>query len=647
MDEDKPKEQLLEEMATLRRRVADLETAGLDPAQSRCAFREDAAKLKAILETTVDGMITINERAIVQSFNKAAERIFGYPADEIIGKNVNTLMPSPYRENHDAYVGNYLSTGIRKIIGIGREVTGRRKDGSTFPLYLAVSEVPVDQGRLFAGILRDVTELKRATDEIKSVAKFPEEAPNPVLRAAGDGRLLYANPGSELFLKTVNVRVDESLPDRWRELIRDSLRLGAVREVEERCGDTVYSMALAPIMDGGYVNIYGRDITERKRAEEDLRASEQKHRTLVESSSDAILLVDTERRIVSFNGAFLQLFGFKWYEVAGKSMRILHPDDASFVSFGETAYPEIEEKGFFRTEWTLVRKDGGHVPVEETFSAIRSPDGSASGFVAVLRDITQRKQTEAELERYRDRLEEMVLEKTRDLENAHKALLQKEKLKTLGAISAELAHEIRNPLMSIGGFAKRLKAKYPDASEVDIIVNESWRLEKILDRISNYLKPVELRPQESSVTAIITESVDLLSHELDREVVALDLHLAPGLPHAYVDPGILIQVIINVIRNASKVMNQGGRITIETFESDLNIHVYVKAPITGVKVKDPEHMFLPFGEDRHTPSMPICFRLLKDMGGLLTFQQEEDSVVFAATLLKALHPHSEVDEMTG
>lgn len=138
-------------------------------------LREKAARLQAILDTTVDGMITIDERAVVLSFNKAAEKIFGYPAAEVIGRNVNILMPSPYRENHDTYVANYLKTGNRKIIGRGREVRGRRADGSTFPLYLAVSEVRVEDRRFFAGILRDITGIKQAEEALRRAKDELEE----------------------------------------------------------------------------------------------------------------------------------------------------------------------------------------------------------------------------------------------------------------------------------------------------------------------------------------------------------------------------------------------------------------------------------------------------------------------------------------
>lgn len=130
------------------------------------ALRETEAKARAILETTVDAVITIDERGLIESFNSAAERIFGYQAEEVIGRNVKVLMPEPYRGEHDGYIRSYRETGRRKIIGIGREVVGRRKDGDTFPMDLAVSEVELEGRTIFTGVIRDISDRRRLEHEI-------------------------------------------------------------------------------------------------------------------------------------------------------------------------------------------------------------------------------------------------------------------------------------------------------------------------------------------------------------------------------------------------------------------------------------------------------------------------------------------------
>jgi two-component system sensor kinase FixL len=121
------------------------------------------AHLQSILDTVPEAMIVIDERGIIQSFSSAAERLFGCSAEEAIGKNVKELMPEPYRGNHDGYMQRYLNTGERRIIGIGRVVVGRRIDGSTFPMELAVGEMKSGNRRFFTGFIRDLTE-RQQTD---------------------------------------------------------------------------------------------------------------------------------------------------------------------------------------------------------------------------------------------------------------------------------------------------------------------------------------------------------------------------------------------------------------------------------------------------------------------------------------------------
>jgi PAS domain S-box-containing protein len=130
--------------------------------RSEEALRESEGRLRAIVDTAVDCIITIDERGRITSFNPAATRLFGYAPEEVWDRNINLLMPAPYHEEHDGYLKNYVTTGLKKIIGIGREVTGRRKDGTLFPMDLAVSETRLGNRRIFTGIVRDISERKRA-----------------------------------------------------------------------------------------------------------------------------------------------------------------------------------------------------------------------------------------------------------------------------------------------------------------------------------------------------------------------------------------------------------------------------------------------------------------------------------------------------
>ena len=129
-------------------------------------------RLEAIFESAVDGILAIDEHGIIESVNRAAVEMFGYERDKLIGANVSVLMPNPDRDQHDGYIENYLRTGEAKIIGIGREVVGRRSDGTEFPLYLAVSEGRLGSRKVFTGIVRDLTDLRLAEDRARAAEQL-------------------------------------------------------------------------------------------------------------------------------------------------------------------------------------------------------------------------------------------------------------------------------------------------------------------------------------------------------------------------------------------------------------------------------------------------------------------------------------------
>lgn len=156
------------EMAKARKGKAAKAVGGTSTlADAERALRLSEAHLRSVLETVPDAIIVIDDHGIIESFSPAAERLFGYKEAAVVGRNVNMLMPSPYREQHDGYLARYLTTGERRIIGIGRVVVGQRADGSTFPMELAVGEITLDdRRRLFTGFVRDITERQTTRERL-------------------------------------------------------------------------------------------------------------------------------------------------------------------------------------------------------------------------------------------------------------------------------------------------------------------------------------------------------------------------------------------------------------------------------------------------------------------------------------------------
>ncbi|MBQ0725362.1 MAG: PAS domain S-box protein, partial [Cycloclasticus sp.] len=253
--------------------------------------KDKQTRLQAVIESSIEGIITINNMGIVESVNPMALKMFGYSKDELIGKNINLLMPEPYHSEHDSYLQHYKQTGVKKIIGIGREVTGLCKDGSVFPMELSVSEMNINGQQMFSGLVRDITERKNFELEIQN----REARYRSVITTVIDGIItidqhgliesmnpaaekIFGYPFSEAKGKNLKILMPESYHSEYDQFLLNYISkgeaktVGIAREVSgKRKNGVIFPMELSisELQVDGKRLFSGlvRDITERKRVD--------------------------------------------------------------------------------------------------------------------------------------------------------------------------------------------------------------------------------------------------------------------------------------------------------------------------------------------------------------------------------------------
>ncbi len=258
-------------------------------------LRDTNERLRSVIDSAVDGIVVIDSRGQIESFNRGAERLFGYPASEVVGHNVSALMPSPYREEHDGYLARYLTTGSAHIIGIGREVIGRRRDGTTFPLHLSVGEMAVGGERKFTGVLHDLSDRVSLEKQLRSSEArwraIVESAVDAIVVIDAHGRVEAFNPAAERLFgysepeirgRNVNVLMPSPYHEEHDQYIARYQAthvkkiIGIGREVTGRRKDGStfpLHLSVAEMVLDGETKFTGilHDLTERSRIEGQLR----------------------------------------------------------------------------------------------------------------------------------------------------------------------------------------------------------------------------------------------------------------------------------------------------------------------------------------------------------------------------------------
>jgi PAS domain S-box-containing protein len=469
----------------LRRVNEDLET---QVGTSAADLRDANARLQSVIDSAVDGIIVIDARGTIEAFNPAAERLFGYPASEAIGRNVSMLMPSPDHEGHDAYLARYLETGAAKIIGVGREVTGRRRDGSEFPLHLSVGEMSVQGERKFTGMLHD--------------------------------------------------------------------------------------------------------LSERVRLEQQLRASESRWRSVIDSAVDGIVVIDAHGRIEAFNPAAERLFGYEEREVLGRNVNVLMPapyheeHDTYLARHLATGGQKIIGTG---REVSGLRRDGTTFPLH--LAVGKMTVGGARKFTGILHDLSARVQMEQQLR-------------------------EQSSLVRLGEMAAVIAHEVKNPLAGVRGAIQVIGSRLPkgtkDAGMIQEIVSRIDALTALMQDLLLFARPPQPKPALVDMMTVVTTTAELMAGDPSLRDVRVTIDGTSPLIMADVE--LLKIVFVNLLVNAAHAMKGRGtiRVSFSAIPDACQIAVADDGP--GIPTDVLDKIFVPFFTTKSRGSglgLPTAKRLVE------------------------------------
>ncbi len=562
------------------------------------ALRESEARKAAILDTSLDAIVSIDHRGVVREWNSAATKIFGYRREEALGKRLEALIvPANITEKYLPGLADYLMTGVASLIGRPVEVLARRQNGEQFPIELALTQVPTREPAFYTAFIRDITDRKNAEEALRRSesrkAAVLETALDAIISIDQDGKVIEWNPAAERIFgysrelaigrEMAELIVPKSNHDLHRKGLARFLQTGRGRMLGQRTevmalrangAEFPVELTITKIAgDGPLVfTSFVRDITERRRTEEALRKSEERFRLLVEGVEDyAIYMLDTHGRITTWNAGAERIMGYRAQEIIGRRFhRFYTPDD------GERKKPDqalavATAEGRFQDERWQVRKDGTQYWAIFVITALRDESGKLTGYSTIARDITKRKHAEDEIRRLNTELERRVQERTAELQAAYQEM---------EAFSYSISHDLRAPLIHIAGFVEMLKSDLgatldeKSLRHLQTICDSTETMGRMIADLLTFSRigRAEMHQIRFNFTDTIKDvRRDLQAQTQNRKVT----WIIPELPEVYGDPFLLRQAVFNLLANALKYTRKREEARIEvTVETTDKEHIF-------------------------------------------------------------------------
>jgi PAS domain S-box-containing protein len=604
------------------------------------ALHQSEARIRLIFDTALDAVVTMDEHGLVKEWNPQAERIFGWRYDEAVGRRMSELLiPPRYRAAHENGLRHFLATGAGPLLNRRVEITAVRRDGNEFPVELSIAPHQVGDTWFFSGFVRDITHRKQAEASLREseerfrllVESIEEYA---IFMIDLDGLVVSWNPGAErirgypaeevlgrhfsIFYPAEDI--EQGRPDAHWRAATTAFRVEdegwRVRKDESRFWANVVLSAMRNSEGNviGFANIT-RDLTERRRAEEALRASEVRWRTMFEKFPVGIVLRDAEQRYMAANPAFQQMIGYSEQELYGLSpLDITHEDDRlaterALAEFRGRVRQSAEKEKRFR------HRDGSVVWAMLSTFYIPETGPTPAFYPAIVVDITKRKQAEEALR------------------EAQLQLARVSRLTTMGELTASIAHELRQPLSAAVTNATTCQHWLAEDSfdvvrarrAAERMIAAVRRASEVMDRIRGLIDKTPPEKIRVIVNDLIRETLAVMENELRARQIVVAAELAEPSPTVMGDQVQLQQVVLNLIVNAVEAMSlltdRPRLLRVRArCEAPAGVLVAVEDSGTGLDPAIAEHIFDPFFTTKAGGmgmGLSICRSIIDGHGGRL------------------------------